>query len=37
MENLAAHPNLLYIGLSALILAAGLVLFLFNKIVKKVN
>ena len=37
METLAAHPNLLYVGVVGLTCAAGLVFFVFNKILKRVN
>ncbi|VTP90017.1 Uncharacterised protein [Sphingobacterium daejeonense] len=37
METLAAHPNLLYFGLFGLVSAGILVIFLFNKILKRVN
>lgn len=37
METLAAHPDLLYVGVVGLTCAAGMVLFLLNKILRKVN
>ncbi|SDL75501.1 Uncharacterised protein [Sphingobacterium mizutaii] len=37
METLAAHPNLLYLGLVSLVSAGILVIFLFNKILRRVN
>ncbi len=37
METLAAHPNLLYAGLVSLVTAGILVVFLANKILRRVN
>ncbi len=37
MEQLAAHPSLLFIGVGGLTLAAGAVIFLFNKVLNRVN
>lgn len=37
MDNLAANPGLLYLGLFILAFAAAMVVILFNKIVDRVN
>ena len=37
METLAAHPSLLYLGVFGLLFAGAIVLFLFNKILKRIT
>ena len=37
MENLAAHPNLLYLGVFGLLFAGAIVVVLFNKILKRIS